>query len=250
LDSFEKNTWDFLHEFTQARIAIGRAGTSLPTHFLLNFRLEHAKARDAVYSILDKEKIKQELKSNWSVIALFTQATNRLDYLKYPHKGRRLSENAVRTLKDEVPANAFFDLAFVVADGLSASATNAHASQLLNQVIPYFEGRKWKIAPICLVEQGRVACADEIAEILHAKIAVILIGERPGLSAADSLGIYITFTPQIGTTDERRNCISNIRPEGLGYEQATQKLIYLLETINARQLSGVHLKDEQNIFLT
>lgn len=250
MDSFEKNTWDFLHEFTQARIAIGRAGTSLPTHFLLNFRLEHAKARDAVYSTLDKEKIKQELQSELPVVELLTQATNRLDYLKHPHKGRRLSESSAKIVTEYAPSLFSFDLVFVVADGLSASATNAHASQLLNQVIPHFELKKWKIAPICLVEQGRVACADEVAEILHAKIAVILIGERPGLSAADSLGIYITFDPKIGTTDERRNCISNVRPEGLGYEQATQKLIYLLETMNARQLSGVHLKDEQNIFLT
>lgn len=239
--SFEKNTWNFLHEFTQARIAIGRAGTSLPTHFLLDFRLAHAKARDAVYSNLDKTKISQDLKVNLPILELHTKVDDRLNYLKNPNLGRRLATPSV----DKLAISGDFDIVFVVADGLSATAVNAHAAYLLNRVIPYLQAKKWEVAPICLVEQGRVACADEIAESLKAKIAVMLIGERPGLSAADSMGIYITFEPKVGFTDERRNCISNIRPEGLDYEKATQKLIYLLETINARQLSGVHLKDEQ-----
>jgi ethanolamine ammonia-lyase small subunit len=245
----EKNNWDFLSEFTQARIAIGRVGTSLPTHFLLQFRLEHAKARDAVYSSIDKNKIIQELQTDLPIMGLCTQATHRLEYLKYPHQGRRLDLYSLRLLENYTLPNAHSDVVFVIADGLSASAVNVHASKILNQAIPYLSVKNWKIAPICIVEQGRVACADEIGEMLRSKIAVILIGERPGLSASDSLGIYITYEPKVGTTDEKRNCISNIRPEGLPYEQATQKFIYLLETIHTRQLSGVHLKDEQDMFL-
>ncbi len=243
--SFERNTWDFLHEFTQARIAIGRAGTSLPTHFLLDFRLAHAKARDAVYSNLDKMKISQDLEVNLAVLELHTKVDDRLNYLKNPNLGRRLAASS----RNKLAINGDFDIVFVVADGLSATAVNAHAACLLNRVIPYLQAKKWEVAPICLVEQGRVACADEIAESLKAKIAVMFIGERPGLSAADSMGIYITFEPKAGLTDEKRNCISNVRPEGLDYDKATQKLIYLLETINARQLSGVHLKDEQELSL-
>ena len=249
MEYFEKNSWDFLNEFTQARIAIGRAGTSLPTHFLLHFRLEHAKARDAVYSSIDREVIKNDLPIHLDCLELLTQASSRLEYLKYPDKGRKLEEDSVKLLENYTSLPTGFDVVFVIADGLSASAVNAHSSKILTPVISYFSSKKWHIAPICLVEQGRVACADHIAELLRAKIAVILIGERPGLSAADSLGVYITYQPKVGTTDERRNCISNIRPEGLQYDQAIQKLIYLLETINARQLSGVQLKDEQSIDL-
>ncbi|TAH22467.1 MAG: ethanolamine ammonia-lyase subunit EutC [Cytophagales bacterium] len=242
--SFEQNSWDFLHEFTQARIAIGRAGTSLPSYFLLDFRMAHAEARDAVYSELDSIKISQDLSVGASVIELHTQATDRLNYLKKPHLGKILAEEAACRL----PTGSKYDIVFVVADGLSATAVNRHAANLLNQVVPYLQSKHWEIAPICLLRQGRVACADEIGEILGAKISVMMIGERPGLSAADSLGIYLTFAPKVGTTDESRNCISNVRPEGLDYERAVQKLIYLIETINARQISGVHLKDEQELF--
>ena len=246
MNSFEQDTWHFLNEFTQARIAIGRAGTSLPTHFLLDFRLAHAKARDAVYSNLDKAKICQELQLDLPILELHTKIIDRLDYLKNPNLGRRLDDTSVNKLA--ISGN--FDIVFVVADGLSATAVNTHSAFLLNQVIPYLQAKRWAVAPICLVEQGRVACADEIAELLKAKIAVIFIGERPGLSAADSLGIYITFEPKVGLTDEKRNCISNVRPEGMDYEKTIQKLIYLLETINARQLSGVNLKDEQELIQT
>ncbi|GAB4474296.1 MAG: ethanolamine ammonia-lyase subunit EutC [Thermoflexibacter sp.] len=245
---YEKNTWDFLNQFTQARIAIGRTGTSLPTHFLLHFRLEHAKARDAVYSILDKNKIKKDLLPSFTIFELHTQAQDRLAYLKNPNQGRRLSQTSQQLLQEianHLPPR--HEVVFVIADGLSATAVNTHAAPILNQVIPYLQAKKWEVAPICLVEQGRVACADEIAVLLKAKIAVILIGERPGLSAADSMGIYLTFQPSIGTTDERRNCISNIRPEGLAYPLAQAKLIYLLEIMKNKQLSGVALKDEEDL---
>jgi len=243
MSSFEQNNWDFLHKFTQARIAIGRAGTSLPSYFLLDFRMAHAEARDAVYSELNPFKIEQDLRIDLPIILLHTRAIDRFSYLKNPHLGKRLAEDSAGKLF----SNEQYDVAFVVADGLSATAVNSHAANLLNQIVPYLQAKHWTVAPICLVMQGRVACADEVAVLLNAKIVVMMIGERPGLSAADSLGIYITFQPQIGTTDESRNCISNVRPEGLDYERAIQKLIYLLETINARHLSGVHLKDEQEL---
>jgi ethanolamine ammonia-lyase small subunit len=262
--SFETNHWQALLEFTQARIAIGRAGTSLPTHYLLNFRLEHAKARDAVYTNLDTTKIKGDLKIDLPCLELHSQATDRLDYLKNPTCGRKLEEQSVQILEQAMSSkSANIDkwdnenndkkkekVVFVVADGLSATAVNTHSAHLLNKVIPYLQEKRWHIAPICFVEQGRVASADEVAALLQATIAVMLIGERPGLSAADSLGIYITFQPAIGITDEKRNCISNVRPEGLDYEQATAKLIYLLEAIHAKQLSGVQLKDEQNFYIS
>ncbi|SFE76551.1 ethanolamine ammonia-lyase subunit EutC [Thermoflexibacter ruber] len=244
---YEKNTWDFLNQFTQARIAIGRTGTSLPTHFLLHFRLEHAKARDAVYSILDKNKIKRDLLPSFTIFDLQTQAQDRLTYLKNPNQGRRLSPTSQELLQKNTNHLLSHEVVFVIADGLSATAVNAHAAPILNQVIPYLQAKKWEVAPICLVEQGRVACADEIAVLLKAKIAVILIGERPGLTAADSMGIYLTFQPSIGTTDERRNCISNIRPEGLTYPLAQAKIVYLLEMIKNKQLSGVALKDEEDL---
>jgi ethanolamine ammonia-lyase small subunit len=244
---YEKNIWDFLNQFTQARIAIGRTGTSLPTHFLLHFRLEHAKARDAVYSILDKNKIKEDLSPAFTIFDLHTQAQDRLAYLKNPNQGRRLSQTSQQLLQKNANHLPSHDVVFVIADGLSATAVNSHASPILNHVIPYLQAKSWEVAPICLVEQGRVACADEISVLLKAKIAVILIGERPGLSAADSMGIYLTFQPSIGTTDERRNCISNIRPEGLAYPLAKAKLIYLLEMMKSKQLSGVALKDEEDL---
>lgn len=244
---YEKNTWDFLNQFTQARIAIGRSGTSLPTHFLLHFRLEHAKARDAVYSNLDKNKIKASLPSSFTIFDLHSQAQDRLAYLKNPNQGRRLSQTSRELLQKNANHLPSHEVVFVIADGLSATAVNTHACPILNQVIPYLQTKKWEVAPICLVEQGRVACADEIAVLLKAKIAVILIGERPGLSAADSMGIYLTFQPSIGTTDERRNCISNIRPDGLAYPLAQAKLIYLLEMMKNKQLSGVALKDEEDL---
>lgn len=253
--SFQTDHWQSLLRFTRARIAIGRAGTSLPTHFLLNFRLEHAKARDAVYANLDTEKIEHDLNLSLPCLKLHSQAIDRLDYLKNPHLGRRLAEKSVEKLRQVVCEdtdngdNGGERIVFVIADGLSATAVNAHAAPLLHQVVPYLQEKNWQIAPICLVEQGRVASADEVAVLLGATIAAMLIGERPGLSAADSLGLYITFQPHIGATDEKRNCISNVRPEGLDYEQATQKLIYLLETIHSRQLSGVLLKDEQDLYI-
>ncbi len=244
---YEKNTWHFLNQFTQARIAIGRAGTSLPTHFLLDFRLEHAKARDAVYSTLDREKIKGDLNPLFTVFDLHTQAQDRLAYLKNPNQGRILSQVSRQLLQENASHLPKHDIVFVIADGLSATAVNTHAAPILNQVIPHLQANKWEIAPICLVEQGRVACADEIAVLLNAQITTILIGERPGLSTADSMGIYLTFQPFIGATDERRNCISNIHSKGLTYPLAQAKLIYLLEMMKSKRLSGVALKDEEDL---
>ncbi len=243
MNSVTNDPWENLRRFTAARIALGRSGHSLPTRELLHFQLDHAQARDAVYSELDVAKLTEELSVVTSqILHLHSQVQNRQQYLQRPDWGRRLSTESKQKL--EIQSHAATDLCIVIADGLSATAVNTHAVPVLQQLIPALQEREWTLAPICVVEQGRVAIADEIAFLLNAQAVVILIGERPGLSSPDSMGAYLTFQPRPGLTDESRNCISNIRPAGLNYEQAAEKLLYLITQIKARQLSGVNLKDE------
>jgi ethanolamine ammonia-lyase small subunit len=234
-----------LKEFTAARIAIGRTGTSIPLKESLEFKLAHAHARDAVYSELDIEGLTNNLRAfNLPVLSIHSNAANRHKYLKRPDLGRQLDEPSAELLKDH---NTGADIAIVVADGLSATAVNENAFSLLKLLIPMFSEAKLHLAPLCMVEQGRVAIGDEIAESLSAKLSIVLIGERPGLSSADSMGMYLTYNPRPGLTDESRNCISNIRPEGLSYHLAAQKTFYLVQEAFKRKLSGVALKDNTGL---
>lgn len=237
--------WSFLQTHTRARIAQGRTGNSLPTRALLDFQLDHARARDAVYSTLDMDTLLTDLRRlETQPLLLHSRATNRQTYLQRPDRGRKLDEESARTLNDCPKDGLGSTLAIVLADGLSATAVNNHALPVLAQLIPELKKLNWSMAPVCVVQQGRVAIGDEIAHALHAEMVLVLIGERPGLSSPDSLGAYLTYTPRPGLTDDARNCVSNIRPDGLPYAFASQKLLYLLSEMKTRRLSGVGLKDE------
>lgn len=228
-----------LRDFTPARIELGRAGHSLPTHALLDFQLAHAQARDAVHLPLDVNSIVLELKQkNIPCVALTSAAGDRSTYLRRPDLGRQLSTISRESLSSLAGQ---WDASFVIADGLSALAVHRHAVPLLELVLDRLD---WRIAPIVIVEQGRVAIGDEIGQLLGAEVAVVLIGERPGLTSPDSLGVYLTWQPRPGRTDAERNCISNIRAEGLSYEAAAHKLLFLMNESRRRKLSGVQLKED------
>jgi ethanolamine ammonia-lyase small subunit len=235
--------WAELRRFTVARIALPRSGASLATAPLLEFRLAHARARDAVHAPLDEGRLIAELATlGLPVLAVASAARDRQHYLMRPDLGRRLSDDAVALLAPR--AGSGFDVAFVVADGLSAGAVATHAQPVLAQVLPRLAAARWRIAPLVVARFGRVAIGDALARTLNAQIAVVLIGERPGLSAPDSMGAYLTFRPTADTTDADRNCISNIRPEGLPYPDAALKLVHLLRAMRSRRISGVSLKDD------
>lgn len=234
-----------LQEFTSARIAIGRVGTSIPLKQSLEFKLAHAHARDAVYSELDIDKLINSLKHfELPFLQLHSQVTHRRQYLQRPDLGRKLNQASLNQLHDHITEN---DVAIMVVDGLSATAVNENTKGLLDALIPLLTAAGFKLAPISLVEQGRVAIGDDIGYGLNAKLSLILIGERPGLSAADSLGAYLTYNPKPGLTDESRNCVSNIRPKGLTYKKAAKKIFYLISEAFKRQLSGVELKDNAGL---
>jgi len=234
-----------LSALTPARVGLGRTGVSLGTRDLLDFQRAHAQARDAIHARLDSAALAAEIESSIrpEVLRLHSAAANRAEYLQRPDLGRKLNE-ASRALLAEQPTDEV-DLAIVIADGLSALAVQRHAPTLLQELLPRLS--HWWLAPITIVEQGRVAIADQIASALHAQISVILIGERPGLSSPDSLGVYITWDPRPGRTDAERNCISNIRAEGLGYAQAAAQLGYYLNEARRRRLTGVALKAETHL---
>jgi len=235
--------WQTLRRFTSARIALGHTGISQPTQVQLDFQLAHARARDAVHQALDTASLAQALAGVWpgEALRLHSAAENRNVYLQRPDLGRRLDEPSRAFL---VPHAQEYDLAIVVADGLSALAIEQNAAPFLAALHPLLPQDAWTRAPLTIVEQGRVAVGDEIGALLGARMVVVLIGERPGLSSPDSMGLYLTWAPRVGLTDERRNCISNVRPEGLPLQEAANKLHYLLQEARRRQLSGVELKDE------
>lgn len=238
------NPWDFLKSFTDARIALGRAGNSIPTAELLQFQLAHAKAKDAVYSQLDNTSIQSQLSAlNLESTWLHSKAKNRGEYLKRPDLGRRLAAESIMLLENHrVGPNSVFDIAICIVDGLSAQAIETNSIALLQFFLPLSAKEAWTLAPIAIVNHGRVAIGDEIAHLLRAEIVVVMIGERPGLSSPDSMGIYLTYKPMPGFTDESRNCISNIRPRGLAYDTAAAILFAHIKAAKALQLSGVHLK--------
>ncbi len=238
------DSWIALRRFTQARIALGRAGHSVPTHVLLEFQLAHAEARDAVHFPWDIGAFAELLRGlGEKVLILDTPIGSRDEYLRRPDLGRVLTEESRNRLRNANVSEA--DVALIVTNGLSATAIERHGIPLLKAIVNDYRTRQIRIAPVSLVANGRVALSDDIGSIVAARVAVIIVGERPGLSAADSLGIYLTYAPQPGNTDEKRNCISNIRPpEGLSYEAAAAKLLYLTEEAIRRGISGVALKDE------
>ena len=243
------NPWLELRRLTPARIALGRTGTSMPTRAQLDFQYAHAQARDAVHLPFDHVALSAQLAERGrESILLHSAAIDRNSYLQRPDLGRKLSAGSAQALRDYASANpGGVDLAIVVADGLSALAVHRHTLPFLARLEEQVGAENWSVAPIILVEQGRVAVADEVGELLGAKMTVILIGERPGLSSPDSLGLYFTYNPKVGLTDAYRNCISNVRLEGLSYGMAAHRLLYLMREACRRQLSGVNLKDEAQV---
>jgi ethanolamine ammonia-lyase small subunit len=244
-----QNPWLELRRLTPARIALGRTGTSLPTSAQLDFQYAHAQARDAVHLPFDHVGLSSQLTERGrESLLLHSAAVDRNSYLQRPDLGRKLSDTSAQTLRDYATAHpGGVDLAIVVADGLSALAVHRHTLPFLTRLEEQMSADGWSVAPVILVEQGRVAVGDEIGELLGAKMLVMLIGERPGLSSPDSLGLYFTYSPKVGLTDAYRNCISNVRLEGLSYGMAAHRLLYLMREACRRQLSGVNLKDEAQI---
>jgi ethanolamine ammonia-lyase small subunit len=241
-----KDSWESLKSFTAARIALGRTGVSVPLQEALQFKMAHAHARDAVFSHVEKEKIFTALQTfQQPVFFLHSKAADRHIYLQRPDLGRRLNEDSVIKLNNFKSKG--YDVCICIADGLSSTAVNMHAVQILLLLVPRLQQLKLTVAPFCIIEQGRVAIADETAIILKTKLSLILIGERPGLSSADSMGAYLTYNPCVGLTDESRNCISNIRPEGMRYETAAEKIWFLINESFRLKISGVHLKDNNGL---
>lgn len=236
-----------LRHLTAARIGMPRAGSSITTADMLKFDLDHARARDAVHLPFNTSFLKQEMgKRHWPVIQVHSRARDRAEYLQRPDLGRKLDQPSQEMLAGvgETAAEKI-DLVVIVADGLSTRAVHNNAIPLLDEFLPRAEKRGWCTSALVLASQSRVALADEIGGALGASLSIILIGERPGLSAADSLGVYLTFGPRLGRTDANRNCISNIRPGGLSASEAAIQLENLTRVSFARKISGVELKADE-----
>jgi ethanolamine ammonia-lyase small subunit len=246
MSDIRSDPWTRLRRLTPARIALGRVGTSLPTAAHLDFQLAHAQARDAVHLPFDPQPLCALLEARQRpYLQLHSAAADRHIYLQRPDLGRRLDAASIDELRAHVALRGGgADLGVVIADGLSALAVHRHAPAMLERIEALAARHGWSLAPVALVAQGRVAVGDEVGELLGVRALVVLIGERPGLSSPDSLGLYLTWAPHVGCNDALRNCISNIRGEGLSYAEAVHKLDYLLGEAFRRQLSGVQLKDE------
>jgi ethanolamine ammonia-lyase small subunit len=243
------DSWEVLKKHTAARIALGKTGVSIPSKQNLAFKLAHALARDAVYNLLDKNKLFDHLELlQHPFLFLQSCAIDKKKYLQRPDFGRKLNQQSIDLIHKE-DSQIDYDICINIADGLSADAVNKHALSLIHLLIPMFKEKNYSIAPICVIEQGRVAISDETGYLFDSKLSIILIGERPGLSATDSLGVYITYNPTIGNNDALRNCISNIRPEGLVYEIAAKKIATLINEAMRLKMTGVGLKDHDN-FIT
>lgn len=232
-----------LRALTPARVALGRSGSGLPTSALLAFTLDHARARDAVHAPLDANAIALDIAAlGCETMKVASQAETRADYLRRPDLGRKLApaSQALLAARDAAPC----DLAIMIADGLSAAAVHAHAVELLRDLLPRLMTLKMRIGPVPIATGARVALGDEVGLFCKASMMLTLIGERPGLSAPDSLGAYITFAPKPGRTDAERNCVSNIHRAGLSYDEAAFKIAWLVREGFSRSVSGVALKDE------
>ncbi len=234
-----------LRELTPARVALGRSGASLPTSALLDFTLDHARARDAVHAPFRASDLVTPLDGllgglGVRAVEVASRAASRGEYLRRPDLGRRLDEASAQRLAGQAGGH----LALVIGDGLSPTAVHAHVVGLVRELLPRLEAAQIAVGSAVVASGARVALGDEIGAILKASMVVMLIGERPGLSAPDSLGAYLTFGPRIGLTDADRNCVSNIHREGLTYEEAAFKIAWLIREGLARRITGVALKDE------
>ena len=225
-----------LRSFTPARVALGRTGHSMPTAELLRFQLDHARARDAVHRSLDPASL------GLTHVLVHSAAKDRETYLRRPDLGRKLDDESRASLQ-----KGDYDAALIIADGLSAAAIHHHAAPFLDSLLPFLN--EWKLAPLTIALQARVALGDEIGALLGARQVVVLIGERPGLTSADSMGIYLTWDPRPGRTDAERNCISNVRAEGIAYALAARKLHFLMQEARSLKLSGVQLKEDSKRIL-
>ena len=240
-----QDPWGDLKQFTRARIALGRVGSSLPTKEILNFGMSHAMARDAVHLALDVDSLEKQIQSlGCDVLKLHSRAPDRGSYLLRPDWGRRLKDDSADLIK-ALPQQKI-DVSIVIGDGLSSLAVQKHAAPML-QAIQQTMSSEWKLGPVVIASQARVALADEVGELMNARMVILLIGERPGLSSPDSLGLYLTYQPKVGCSDAERNCISNVRPDGLNYEAAAKKLLWLAKESMRLKVSGVALKDESDV---
>jgi ethanolamine ammonia-lyase small subunit len=237
-----------LREVTSARLSLGTSGEAVSTRESLRFQMDHALARDAVHAAMDGALLVRGMKERgWESLVLRSAVTGgRQEYLRRPDLGRRLAVESREMLREAASALAA-EVVFVVADGLSALAAERHALGLMDALRERL--KDWTVGPVCVVTQGRVAVGDEIGEVLGAKVVVMLIGERPGLSAADSLGVYVTWEPRVGRTDAERNCVSNVRDGGLGYVEAAERVVGLMCGAKALGATGVGLKDGDGLGL-
>lgn len=236
-------SWDDLRSLTSARVALGRTGVSLPTREVLRFGHAHALARDAVHAGLDVSGLASAIQAlGLATCEVASAAGDRATYLRRPDLGRRLSpasRDQLRALRTDAS-----DIAILVADGLSATAVHANAAALLAALLSRMRERGWSLAPAVIATQARVALGDEVGALLQVRLVLMLIGERPGLSAPDSLGAYLTFGPRPGRRDNERNCVSNIRAAGLVPMRAADNLVWLIAEALRRGETGVALKDE------
>ncbi len=249
-EALQLDPWQQLKAFTRARIAIGRVGSSLPTKEVLDFGLSHAMARDAVHLALDIDALESDIQAQgFSTIRAKSMAPDRASYLLRPDWGRRLHEQSLSSLQNLLQVHTQskpIDFLIVVGDGLSSLAVAKHVAPLLAEIRNLLPN-DWHTGHIVVASQARVAIADEIGQALGARMVAMLIGERPGLSSPDSLGIYLTYNPKAGLSDADRNCISNVRPEGLQYAAAAKKLLWLAKEASRLKVSGVALKDESDV---
>ncbi|MEQ1488506.1 MAG: ethanolamine ammonia-lyase subunit EutC [Methylotenera sp.] len=246
LEHQSTDPWQQLKTFTRARIALGRVGSSLPTSEVLDFGLAHAMARDAVHLALDVDALEADINAQqFSTIKVKSMALDRASYLLRPDWGRRLHEQSLMRLQN-LSQTKPIDFLIVVGDGLSSLAVARHVAPLLAEIRKLLP-EDWHTGPVVITSQARVAIGDEIGQALNARMVAMLIGERPGLSSPDSLGIYLTFKPKLGLSDADRNCISNVRPEGLQYAAAAKKLVWLAKEAMRLKVTGVALKDESDV---
>ncbi len=236
------DSWRGLRALTPARIALGRAGASLPTGEVLAFQLAHARARDAVQHPADLEAVERACAAaGLAPMRVSSRVPDAVDYLTRPDLGRRLDPADAERLG---AAAAGYDAVLVIGDGLSGLAVERHAVPLAARVTARLAEAGWRLGPVVVARFARVALGDEIGERLGARMVAVLIGERPGLSSPDSLGVYLTWEPRVGRTDAERNCLSNIRPAGLAIERAAEKLAWLMTEARRRALTGVDLKED------
>ena len=239
MSDVSRDPWHVLSALTPARIALGRSGAGVPTPRHLELQLAHARSRDAVHRTFDGASVLDALRADGrDVLRVHSAARDRREYLERPDLGRRLDVESVASLASHPDE---WDLAFVVGDGLAPLAAERHAPPLLRALAARLDPA-WRIAPIVVAEQARVALGDDIGAALGARIVVVMLGERPGLSATDSLGVYLTWAPRPGRTDAERNCVSNVRPEGLAYDPAAATIAWLLREATRRELTGVSLR--------